>query len=166
MFWHRNVLGHTKRSVMIAFHSRFIYVGAGAASGALWFGVALLLDAGWAIPRERTVPFVAAMLCGSTTGILIALLFQRLFHRAPTSFFLILPLATLPVAIMIFAVLLWGARQLLGVHLQPSLPALRELRLILETYFFGGLFSVFMPILLLLALATQYAMRFLLKRAA
>jgi len=106
------------------------------------------------------------MLCGSSNGILIALLFQRLFHRAPTPFFLILPLVTLPVAITIFALLLWAMRQLMGVQFQPSLSPLRELRLIVETYLFGGLLSIFMPILVLLALATQYAMRFLLRRAA
>ncbi|SRR6266516_3260805 len=145
---------------------RLPYLVAGAISGALWSAIALILDSGWAIPTNSALILFGALCSGVATGVSISLVFRWLFNRTPTLVFLALPLATLPVAITIFAVLLWVARRFAGVHFEPQVPPSHELRLILETYLTGGLVSIVSPILLGVALLNQCVMRFLLRHAA
>ena len=142
------------------------YLAAGAASGTVWFGIAMLLDSNWAIPKDSTFPFIAALFAAIITGIFISTVFRPLFRRTPAGIFVFLPLVTLPTGIAVFALLLWLARRFTGVHFVPSVTPAHELRLIVETYLIGGLISIFAPVLFGLALLNQYAMRFLLRRVA
>ncbi len=144
---------------------RVSYLAAGAASGAVWFGVAALLDSDWAIPKD-SLPFMAAFCAAILTGIFISTVFRPLFRRTPAGIFVFLPLVTLPTGIAVFALLLWLARRFTGVDFVPSVTPAHELRLIVETYLIGGLISVFAPVLFGLALLNQYVMRSLLRRVA
>jgi hypothetical protein len=142
------------------------YLAAGSVSGAVWFGIATLLDSDWAIPKGSGLPFLAALFAGIASGVFISLVFRPLFRSASTSIFILLPLVTLPIAIGGFALLLWLSRWLTGVHFEPQVQPTHELRLIVVTYLVGGLMSIFAPVLFVLALLNQYAMRLLLRNLA
>jgi len=75
------------------------YWVAGAISGTVWFFIALGLDWGWAIPTHRALHLGAAILAAVATGELISLVFRTSFQRARVPMFLLLPCATLPMAI-------------------------------------------------------------------
>ncbi|MEY2527234.1 MAG: hypothetical protein QOE73_2005 [Verrucomicrobiota bacterium] len=80
-----------------------------------------------------------ALVCGMLTGVIIALLFRPLFRRSSQRVFILLPFATLPTAIVIFSVLIWLARQWLGVH--SRFVGVSELWEILAIYLIYGLFQ-------------------------
>jgi hypothetical protein len=142
---------------------------AGALSGFVWVLVALLLEflleggGHWAIPRDRPFFLVAIMVSGIATGEFTLLLFRRPIKNAGRCVYFILPLITLPASIALFAVLVWLMRQTFGVRFEPSLPAVAELRKIVETYLLV-LLTLFGPFLYCLALLTQYALRVILWR--
>jgi len=140
-----------------------LYLTAGIASGALWFLVPLLFDDGWGIP-PGSLGRIAGVSCAALTGVLIAFLFRAAFRRAPMLAFILLPCITLPVAIVSFSLLLWLSRLALGVHFTPP-PVGGELRLLAESYLIYGLLGSG-PVLYILALLNQYAMRSLLNRNA
>ena len=136
----------------------WIYLVAAAISGMVWFGVALALDSGWAIPANQFLPLIAAMLCACITGVCISLIFRRAFHRLANGFFVFLPLITLPLAVVTFALLIWIARRLFDI--EPTL----SLESIVGTFALGAFLSVFTPFLLALSLVNQCVMRSLLRR--
>lgn len=135
-----------------------IYLVAGAISGIVWFGVALGLDSGWAIPTDQFLPLLAAILCASITGVSISLIFRRAFRRLASGFFVFMPLITLPLAVVTFALLIWIARRLFDIE-----PAL-SLESIVATFVVGALLSIYTPFLLALSLVNQCVMRSLLRR--
>ena len=143
------------------FHSS--YWIAGALSGAVWFVVARGLDNDWAIPKSSWSFLAAVVLAGVVTGEVISVLFHRAFRMKSKILFFMLPLVTLPLAIALFAVLVWLMRQSLGVRFQTEISPLSELRLIVETYLIV-LLTVFAPFLYGLALLNQYVMRAILKK--
>ena len=103
------------------------------------------------------------ILSAVVTGEAISLLFRRVFHNARKTVFFILPIVTLPVAIAMFAVLVWLVRQIFGVHFVPALSPAGELSLIFGTYLIV-LITLFAPFLYGLALLNQYPMRVILRR--
>jgi hypothetical protein len=139
----------------------FLYLAAGLVSGALWSLIPQLFDGGWGIP-PGTLGRVAGTFCAMGTGALISFLFRPAFRRAPLLGFIFLPCVTLPIAIISFALLLWLSRLALGVHFSPP-PVGGDLRLIAESYLIYGLIGSG-PVLYILALLNQYAMRSLLNR--
>lgn len=136
---------------------------AGALSGAVWFIVAMGLDNDWAMPKSSWTFLAAVILAGVVTGGLISVLFRRAFSKKSRIIFFILPLVTLPLAIALFAVLVWLMRQSLGVRFQVEISPLSELRLIVETYLIV-LLTIFAPFLYGLALLNQYVMRAILRK--
>jgi hypothetical protein len=78
-----------------------------------YFFAALLSGIVWGLlvficvqPPERTALEVF-VLCGGAAGVGVSLLFRATFRRARAPLGLLLPLATVPVGMMTFAVLLW-----------------------------------------------------------
>jgi hypothetical protein len=143
------------------FHSS--YWIAGALSGAVWFIVALGLDNDWAMPINSWSFLAAVILAGAATGVVISVLFHRVFSKKSKVLFFMLPLVTLPIAIALFAVLVWLMRQSLGVRFQTEISPPSELRLIVETYLFV-LLSIFAPFLYGLALLNQFVMRTIIRK--
>ena len=143
------------------FHSSYWITG--GLSGAIWFIVAKYLDNNWAIPKSSWSFLAAVILVGAATGEVISFMFRRAFIKKSKVIFFMLPLVTLPVAITLFAVLVWLMRQLLGVHFQVEISPLSELGLILEWYLIV-LLSIFAPFLYGLALLNQHVMRIILKK--
>jgi hypothetical protein len=146
---------------MKATNDTLLYFAAGLVSGAVWFLIPLTIDDGWGIPPGFTGR-TAGVVCAMVTGAFISFLFRRLFRRSPLIAFILLPCATLPVAITVFSLLLWLARLALGVHFSPA-PVGGDFRLLTESYLIYGLLGSG-PILYILALLNQYAMRSLLNR--
>ncbi len=146
---------------MRASHDSILYLAAGLVSGALWFLFPLLLNGGWGIP-PGPIGSVAGAFCAMVTGVLISFLFRPAFRRTPLLGFILLPCVTLPVAIVSFSLLLWLSRLSLGVHFSPA-PHGGDLRLLAESYLVYGLLGSG-PLLYILALLNQYAMRSLLNR--
>ncbi len=136
---------------------------AGALSGAVWFIVALGLDNDWATPKSSWSFLAAVILAGAATGMVISVLFRRAFSKKSKVLFFALPLGTLPIAIALFAVLVWLMRQSLGVHFHAEISPLSELSLIVETYLIV-LITIFAPFLYGLALLNQYVMRAILRK--
>ena len=143
--------------------SSLLYLAAATASGALWFLPPLLFDGGWGIPSGFSGR-LAGVCCAAATGILVSFLFRPAFRCAPSLAFVLLPCITLPVAIASFSLLLWLSRLALGVHFSPP-PAGGDLRLLAESYLIYGLLGSG-PVLYILALLNQTAMRSLLSRNA
>ncbi|MBI3887356.1 MAG: hypothetical protein HY302_16745 [Opitutae bacterium] len=143
------------------FHSS--YWIAGALSGAVWFFVAIGLDNDWAIPKSSWSFLAAIVFAGIMTGEVISVVFRRAFSKKSKVLFFMLPLVTLPIAIALFAVLVWLMRQSLGVRFQAAISPLAELRLIVETYLIV-LLTIFAPFLYGLALLNQSVMRAILKK--
>ena len=148
---------------MKAINHSLLYFAAGLVSGALWFLIPLLCDSGWGIP-PGSIGSAAGVICAMLTGALISFLFRWAFRRAPVLAFILLPCVTLPVAIASFSFLLWLSRLALGVHFSPA-PVGGDLRLLTESYLIYGLLGSG-PVLYILALLNQYAMRSLLNRNA
>ncbi|MEO6034243.1 MAG: hypothetical protein ABIQ35_03210 [Verrucomicrobiota bacterium] len=142
----------------------FTYVVVAAISGIIWFGIALVLDSGWAIPTKQILPFIGAMLCACLTGLFVSLLIYKPSRQTSHVIFICLTFATLPLAVLVFALLLWMMRRLLGIEFQPAVSTSHELELIVSTYLLGGLLSIFTPFLLILSIANNYLMRFLVQR--
>ena len=146
-------------------HSETRYAIAATLSGLVWFCLALYLDESWAIPRNRFAPIATFLLCGIISGLVVSYVFRGAFRRlrVPWSFFL--PLATIPIGVSVFSVLLWYSRTLLGYHFTP-LPPLGELRLILETYLIYSLISLAAAVVYPLSLLNQFILHELLNRNA
>jgi len=146
---------------MKASKNTLLYLVAGIVSGALWFLLPLLFDDGWSIP-PGAVGHIAGVSCAILTGILISFLFRPAFRRVPLLAFILLPCVTLPLALVSFSFLLWLSRLALGIQFSPP-PVGGDLRLLTETYLIYGLLGSG-PVLYILALLNQYAMRSLLNR--
>ena len=121
------------------------------------------LDNDWAIPKSSWPFLVAVILSGVATGLVISVLFRRAFSKKSKVLYFMLPLAMLPVAIALFAVLVWLMRQSLGVRFQTEISPLSELRLIVATYLFV-LLTIFAPFLYGLSLLNQSVMRATLRK--
>jgi hypothetical protein len=143
------------------------YVAAAAAAGAAWTLLPFALDYGVqdmqsmsCIPRGF-FGFVGALICGSITGVAIALAFRILFRFTPTVLSPLLPVLTLPAAIALFSLLVWLERRALGVPSRFTPP--EELFEILSIYGIYGLMSIFMLVLYAVALVTQWWFRWMLR---
>ena len=140
------------------------YIAAAIVAGAVWFLFPLFLDYGVGDMQSMSgIPegaLAEALACGIVTGVIIAFLFRPWFRKSSRRVFLLLPLLTLPTAIVIFSILIWFTRQWLGVH--SRFAGVEELWEILTIYLVYGLFSIFAPVLWAFALLTQYIFRTLL----
>lgn len=141
------------------------YVALSAVSGAIWAVMAVILDGAteadhsWAIPWQDPVALSLVLIGGATVGVVIGALVRRL-TSACSRIALFLPLLTLPLAISLFALFVWGTRVVLGYHFVPQpLGGRSELSLIVETYLVYGLVSLATPFLYGLALLNQRAIR-------
>ena len=137
----------------------------GAISGGAWFALVSFLDGGWAIPLRNAWGLAAAIASAVVTGVTVMHLFQIPIRRARSLAALVLPLATVPTAMVLFSILLWYARRLTGAAFDPPLSAGAELRSILETYAFYGLLGLpLSPVLFGLAYLNQHWARAMLRR--
>src|SRR6266404_9600949 len=92
-------------------------LAAGAVAGIIWSLLAFACDYGVEDMQSMTcIPpgtagFVGALICGAATGISIAIVFRWLFRRTPKFLFPLLPVLTLPTAIILFSLLIWLERR-------------------------------------------------------
>lgn len=128
---------------------------AGAISGCCWFVVLLLLDGGWAMPLSSVVGIATSIASSVGTGVVVAHLFRVPICRARGVWFAILPLATVPAAIVVFTCLIWFARRLAQVSFVPPLVNRNEFAFILGTYAIYGTISLVAPVLWGLAFINQ-----------
>jgi hypothetical protein len=134
------------------------YIKAAALAGAGWallpaapdFGVRDMQPIA-CIPQSGQ-GFFWALLCGAATGIGIALLFGAFFRGTSRQRFAMLPLLTVPTAVVLFSLLVRLERRVLGVswHDRPR----DELLAILSAYGVYGFGCL--PLLYPLALVTQW----------
>ncbi len=140
------------------------YLVVAAISGAVWACAAIVLDGAteadhsWAIPWQDPLALALIIPGGAIVGVSVGALVRRpLQARSRLTPFL--PLVTLPLAIALFATLVWASRAILGYHFTPQLSRRAELGLILETYLVYGLVSLMTPLLYVLALLNQRMIR-------
>jgi hypothetical protein len=138
-----------------------VYGVAAVVSGAVWSGLAMLFES----MAPNTVPASALLACGILTGLAVSYVFRGAFRRARAPWKFLLPLATVPFAVSLFAVLVWFARRALGhpFSSQAMLPG-EELSLVLTGYLVYGLLSMFTPVIYALSLVNQGIMHFILAR--
>jgi hypothetical protein len=137
------------------------YALTAAVSGAAWSGLALLFES----MAPEPIPFPALLVCGVFTGLAVSYVFRSAFRHARAPRELLLPLMTVPFAVLLFGSLVWLARLSTGYHFhsRAMLPG-EELTLILSGYVFYGLLSpLFTPVLYVVALANQGIMHLILQ---
>jgi len=128
---------------------------AGAISGCGWFVVLLLLDGGWAMPLGSALGIAASLASAVGTGIVVAYLFRRPICRNKGAWFVMLPLVTVPVAILVFSCFIWLARRATQVSFNPPLGSRSDFAFILSTYAIYGTISLIAPVLWGLAFVNQ-----------
>lgn len=140
---------------------QFLVVG--SIAGCVWLGFAMLFDY-WSydgvrslIPSSGLREILVSVLVAASTGTVILVVFRRAILSGSRRLFFALPVLTLPAAIVLFSVLVWLARLALGSNGSPDWSLHPPgFMVILDGYVMYGLFSVFAPILYVLALATQW----------
>lgn len=132
---------------------------AGAISGCCWFVVLLLLDGGWAMPLGSVGGIAASLASAVGTGIVVAHLFRVPICRNRGAWFAVLPLVTVPAAIVVFSCFIWLARRASQVSFTPPLGTRSEFAFILSTYVIYGTISLIAPVLWGLAFINQRWMR-------
>ncbi len=111
------------------------------------------------------MPFPGLLICGVLTGLAVSYVFRGAFRNARAPRELLLPLMTVPFAVLLFALLVWMARLATGHRFssRTMLPG-EELALILSGYLIYGLLSpLFTPVLYVLALVNQGIMHLILR---
>jgi ABC-type polysaccharide/polyol phosphate export permease len=98
--------------------------------------------------------FVAYLLCGAGAGLAVSYVFQGAFRRARLPWALLLPLATVPLGVSVFAGLVWAAT--LGLRYRPA-PRYLE---VLNDLSLGLLF--FYPLVYLLSFINQWVLHLIL----
>jgi hypothetical protein len=147
----------------------YAYAAVAMMSGAAWFAVAALCDSvrgeyiGGTMPLATRGAFTLFLLSGVATGVIVSYGFRRAFHRARLPWELLLPLATIPFGVSVFAVLVWLTRFALGYRVPSVLPG-EELGIIVMGYLFYALVSLLTPVLYVLALLNQGIMHLILVR--
>ena len=154
---------------------RLQYICASAICGGFWFLLPLTLDKCVEdynyplLPTSNFFSFAASIAAGMITGVIIAVVFQRLFLCKSRPLFFILPIFIIPTAITIFCTLIWFVWLLFRLRFEvtellniPGLYKTPGLREILSMYLMYGL--AFSPILYGFALLSQWVFRRLLKR--
>lgn len=138
-----------------------VYGVAAIVSGAAWSGLAMLFES----MAPNRVPPSALLACGILTGLAVSYVFRGAFRRARAPWEFLLPLATVPFAVCLFAVLVWSSRRVLGYPFsaEPMLPG-EELSLVLTAYLVYGLLSLFTPVIYALSLVNQGVMHLILER--
>ncbi len=142
---------------------------AGAFSGSAWFLLALAFDKGVrdfnipVIPTNGVSATLASWLGAVATGVCVALAFRSAWTTRSRVVFWTAPLGTLALGIVVFSIWTWLAWLRFG---EPSnLSAPDQFVLVLATFLLYGLGGIFTPILYLLALLNQVAIRHVVRHA-
>jgi hypothetical protein len=140
------------------------YAGAAVLSGILWFLACYYLDrqGGGMTSQGSAAAFVVFALCGSLTGVVVSYAFRGALRRMRMPWGLLLPLATVPVGICAFTILLWLARAGFGYRTAPLASWSHELLTILSTYFFYVVVAGLYPLVYALALVNQWILHLIL----
>lgn len=141
--------------------ARPVVYGIAAVVRSAWSGLAMLFES----TAPNTVPSSALLACGILTGLAVSYVFRGAFRRARAPREFLLPFATVPFAVSLFAVLVSFARRALGhpFSSQAMLPG-EELSLVLIGYLVYGLLSMFTPVIYALSLVNQGIMHLILER--
>ena len=134
-----------------------------AALGGLWFLLPFALDKGLQDFNYPTLPLfnffssVASVFAAMVSGVIMANIFSRCLLNKSKLYFFLLPIITLPVAIVLFSTFIWLIWRL-SKTLNPALPT-HDFIKIFSTYAIYGLLSIFSPLLYAAALITHWMFR-------
>jgi len=140
-------------------------LSAGAASGTVWFLLALAFDKGvrdfnWpVIPTGNPLEVTASLLAAIVAGLCITALFYPVWRSRSRIALWLTPLVALPLAVLGFSLLAWVFNQAIGADMNT----LNDIIMNLFSYATG---SVFMPILYLLTVLNGSIVRRVVARAA
>lgn len=111
------------------------------------------------MPPQSAVGALLALASAVGTGIAVAHAFRWPIQRARAAWSAALPLVVVPVAILVFAGLIWLSRQVSHTSFDPPLVDRSEFLLIASTYAVYGMLSLFAPVLWALAYINQHWLR-------